>query len=253
VLRQAQAHVAGAVADPEYPPVAGQQRVAVPQLEPGLQVVVVMPGAGVVGPDRHPQRPVVPACAGPMASDSGTSCVRRHHQPGPVGALFPGTASVGRTAGAAARSAPPSPSRAAVPSPPARPRPSPRTVTPVIRPVASSRTGPGHGDALGQPGPLPAGRRGRRSRRSRAWCGPGRIRGSWTAPPVELDPGPAADDPDPLVREPAVGGLQGDAHAHELLHGPGSQPVAADLSPGKGALLQHEHVQACPREVVGGR
>jgi len=46
------------------------------------------------------------------------------------------------------------------------------------------------------------------------------------------------------LREPAVGGLQRDAHAHELLHGPGSQPVAADLLPGEGALLQHEHVEA---------
>ena len=59
-VQQAEAHVAGAVAHAEDPAVAGQQPVAVPEIQPRLQVVVVVPGAGVVGAHRDAERPVVP-------------------------------------------------------------------------------------------------------------------------------------------------------------------------------------------------
>src|SRR5206468_7868587 len=63
--QHAEAGVHRAVAHAEDPAVAGQQRrlvrFAVPQLEPGLEVVVVRLRAGVVTPDGDTERPLVVA------------------------------------------------------------------------------------------------------------------------------------------------------------------------------------------------
>src|SRR5262249_30270231 len=188
---------------------------AVPQVEPGLQVVVVMPGAGVVRPDRDPQRAVVPLAQAHGEGQPGRVAVGRHHETRPVGPAVRGD-----------------------PGDPAG-----RLVD----------DGPGDGDALGQPGTGPLGCPGDDLVKAAPGADEAEPRVAGQVRPVELDPAPAPDDPDPLVREPAVLRPQGDAHADELLDGPGCQPVAADLLPREGALLQHEHVQAGTREVVGGR
>ena len=71
--------------------------------------------------------------------------------------------------------------------------------------------------------------------------------------PVQLEPDPAADDPQALVVQPAGLGRGVDAHPDQLLDRARGQPVAADLLPRELGLLQQQHPYAVPGQVVRGR
>src|SRR5690606_30266244 len=68
--------------------------------------------------------------------------------------------------------------------------------------------------------------------------------------PGQLQPHPAAVDAQPVVTDPTVRGIDTDPHLDQLLDRPRGETVAADLLPGEGRLLQHEHVEPGLREVV---
>ena len=215
-------HVAGAVAHAEDPAVARQQPLPVPQVQPRLEVVVVVPRARVVGADGDAERPVVALAQPHRQRQPGRIPIRRDDHPGPVAAF--------RLAGR---------------------QPVDRAVTPAMRPCASS-TGPGHGHALEEP-------RARLLRRAgedlvEVEPGPDQpvagIAGQFG--PGQLEPDPAADDPQALVPDPAV--LLADRHAHadQGLDRAGGEAVAADLLPREVSLLQHQHVHPGPGQVGGG-
>ena len=191
-VEQAEPDVGGAVAHAEDPAVAGQQRVAVPQVEPGLEVVVVMPGRGVIGADRDPERPVVALVQAHSDRQPGGVAVGGDDQPAAELLAVPG-GHPGDPAVLSSSSGPvtltPSSSRAPAFS--------------ACRARIWSKSSPGPDQAVagiaGQVGP------------------------------VQLDPAAAADDPQALVAQPAI--ALGDRHAHggQRLDRARGQSVAADL------------------------
>lgn len=78
----------------------------------------------------------------------------------------------------------------------------------------------------------------------------GRERGALR--PVELESHAGTDDAQPLVADPAVRLGGRDAQVDQLTDRPGGQSVAADLLAGEVRLLEEEHVDARHREVGGG-
>ena len=221
LVQDPQPDVGRPVAHAEHPAVAGEQPVlgagAVPELEVGLEEVVVAAGTGVVAADRDPQRPVV-ALADP-AGERGPrpDAVARDDQRRGVRGRLALRAPAGRHAHDAAG--------------------------------ALVGHGAGDGDPLLDPrtrGPGVVGEHlvevatrpdepvGREARQ----LGPG-----------QLDRQPAAEDPQALVVQPA-GLLAGvDAEVDQLLDRPRGEAVPAHLLAGELRLLEHEHVEPGPREV----
>ena len=219
-VQQAQADVGRPVAHPEDPAVPGQQPVAVPQVEPGFQVVIVMPRAPVIRPDRDAERAVVALAQAHRHRQPRRVAVRGHHDSRVVGAL--GLVVL-------ARQHPGDPAGALV------------------------EDGAGHGDALEQ---LRAGllrAAGQRlvqvmARPDQAEAGVARQFG-----PGQFHPLARADDAQALVPDPAVLLADADAHADEGLDRARGEPVAADLLPGEPGLLEHQDVKPRLRQVKGGR
>ncbi len=216
-VQQPQAHVGGAVADTEDPPVAGQQGVAVPQLQPGLQVVVVVAGALEVRPHRDAHRAVLALVQPHRQGDAGGVAVGGDHQPGAVGDLL--AVPLGDHA------------------------------DDVPAAVVEDRGGDVHplqqADArLDRVG-------GQDLVEVLAGAHQAEVGEARQLRPVELEAHPAADHAQALVADPA-GGVDVDTHRDELLDRSGRQPVAADLLAGEGGLLEQQDVEPGLREVECG-
>ena len=174
-VEDAEADVAGAVADAEDPAVAGQQAARLCRRRRGPTAPATTPASrrraagSVVGAHRHAHRPVVALLAAPSPATAGWSCRRRPR--------------------------PAAPSRSTAPF-------SPLVVTPAIRPALSS-TGPVHRGALAQhragldrlPGQQVVEVAARPDQAVRRVAG--------ELGPRDLQPHAAADDPQALVVQPA--------------------------------------------------
>ena len=177
----AEADVARAVADAEHPAVAGQQGGlpgrAVPQLEPGLEEVVVGARGRVVGPHRDPERTVVTLDEAHGQAEPARSCRPRRRRRG----------------------------RRTVPVRPVlRPRSSWRAqVTPVMRPERV-QDGTGDGGLLEQVGALALGGAGQDLVEVGAGPDQAVARHTGELGPLQLQPLAAADDAQALVADPAV-------------------------------------------------
>ena len=218
-VQQPQPDVGRPVAHAEDPAVPRQQPVAVPQVEPGLQVVVVVPRAGVVGPHRDAERPVVPLAQPHGHRQAGGVAVRRDDDPGPVGLIAVGLFchDAGDAVGALVEH------------------------------------GAGHGDALEQPGAGLLGPAGEHL----VQVGPGpdqavpRVAGQLG--PGQFQPLARADDAQALVADPAVLLADADAHGHQRPDPARGQAVPAHLLPRERGLLQHQDVKPGLGQVKGGR
>ena len=181
-----------------------------------------MPGARVVGAHGHAHRPVVTLAQPHGQRQPGRIPIRRHDDPGAVAAfrLCGGAGGPGGDPG----------------DPPV---------------IIEHRAGHGHPFEEPRPGLL------RRAGEDLVEVEPGPdqavtgIAGQFG--PGQLEPDPAADDPQALVPDPAV--LLADRHAHadQGLDRAGGEAVAADLLPREAGLLQEQHVHSGPGQVGGGR
>src|SRR5699024_7553941 len=68
--------------------------------------------------------------------------------------------------------------------------------------------------------------------------------------PGQVERVPATDNAQATIAEPAVRSAGGHPHPVQFGQGPGGEPVATDLVPREGRLVQQQHVQAGDRQVV---
>ena len=226
-----EADVGGAVADAEDPAVAGQQHllaavVGGPQLEPGLEVVVVVARARVVGAHGHAHRAVLALLAAHRQGQPRGVAVRGDDQRRGIPELGAGGAAllVHRLGGDAHDGALGVQDRAGD-----------------VGGLAQSRTVLDRvlGEDVVEVLPRADQAVGREARE---------------VGPRQGQAHAAADDPQAVVLDPAVLLGRGDAEGDELLDGARGQPVAADLLAREARLLQDEDVQPGHGEVGrGGR
>src|SRR5205814_1430945 len=202
------------VAEPEDPPVPGQQLVAAllaAQLQPGFQVVVVVPGRRVVvPPHRTPDRPVLALGHAQRQREPGGHAVGGEHQRRGEAALV---------------------------AIDLRGHPD--------HPAGRVEDRPGHvvpGQQL-RPGAL----RVPRQKLVEIQPGPGEpvVRETGQVRPVQLHPDAAAEDAQALVVQPARARAGVDTHPHELLDSARGQPVAADLLRGNSVFSSTSTVRPC--------
>ncbi len=219
-VQHAQPGVHRAVAHAEDPAVAGQQvrlvRLAVPQLQPRLQVVVVALRAAVVAAHGHAQRPAVVAVdvqtlrelAGHALAGEDQRGVEAHRR-----LVLRPAADTDDAAG-------------------------------------DVEDGLGDADVLIEPRP----RTDRLLREQRIEVGAradeAERRETGQLGPVQVQPLAAADDAQAAVVQPAVGLADVDAHVDERAGAPRGQPVAADLLAREGRLLDQRDIEPGAREPV---
>ena len=219
-VEDAEADVDGAVADAEDPAVAGQQvalaRLAVPQLQPRLEPVVVVARARVVGADGDAHRAVVALLQAHREAEPGGVAVGRDHDRGAVGDLVADLAAVvvDRLGGDADDAA---------------------------GGVVEDRAG--DGGALVQPRAVLLRVPGEDVVEVEPGAHQPVVGVLGEVRPRHLEAMPAADDAQALVPDPA-GLVEVDAHPDELADRARGQPVAADLLAREGGLLEQQDVDA---------
>ena len=217
----------GAVADAEDPAVAGQQPVAgrrslVPQLQPGLQLVVVVARARVVGADGDAHRPVV-------------ALLQAHRQRQPAGVAVGGD-DQRRAVGDARR---------------------PRcrlAVTPMMRPVRSSSTGPVTVVRSCSIAPALTAVPGEQVVEVQRGCAPGRSRGS----SASSGQGSSSRMPPPMIRRPLLCSQPASSRvsmpiATSCLTARGVRPSPQTFSRGNAVFSSSSTSSAGLGQVVGGR
>ena len=225
-VEDAEPDVGGAVADAEDPAVAGKQRaltgLAVPELEPRLQPVVVVARARVVGADRNAERPVVALLQPHRKAEPGRVAVGGDHDRGTEGDLVADLAAVvvdrlGADADDAAGG------------------------------LVEDRAG--DGSALVQPGAVLLRMPGQDVVEVEPGAHQAVVGVVGEVGPRHLEAMPTADDPQALVLDPARL-VEVDAHPDELAHRARGQSVAADLLARERGLLEQQDVDARLGEIA---
>jgi hypothetical protein len=216
-VEQADADVDAPVGQREHPAVAGQQVVAAPQLQVGVDPGVDVALGPVVLADRHADGALLVAVQAERLCEAAGGAVGGDHHLG---------AHVDRVLAVAAQHRAPD-------QPALDQRRDHLGGLPQLRPGL----GRGPGQQLVQVGAGPGQPEGREL---------GELR------PRQLDDVAAAVDLQPGAPRPALV-LLAQAHGVQLGHRPGGEAVAADLVARVGLLLAQQHAGAAPGEVEGGR